>query len=276
MLNVQSLPGAASGKRTPSFIHLVVYGGDLGGPKGFQAHARSAFPFDWPAPSSARQLVDGLSPQRGTNAIAFGRYTFGDVEGELVLAPAIQAMDGDHLIFRWRSDEREYAVSLHAWEPLTRAAATLRAIVAAVPAAHPSRNAERPTCRRPSPTFALGGDRRAPEVRGFAGRETLWALFFLPRESKWVDGSRAIFSGMRGKQVKIVWRVTGASRIRLVARGPSNQRVEPRWGPEPHQDSTWTRPGREWGTGFVFREAGCWRIDVTGSGVRGLVTLIAR
>lgn len=135
MFNVESPRSPHPKTRRPRFIHLVLYAGDLGGPKGFQTHAPSAFPFDWPDPSPARPLIDGLSPHRGMEALAFGRRRFGDVEGELVLAPAMQAMDGDHLIFRWRSCQREYAVSLHAWKPLTETAATLRAIVAAVPAA---------------------------------------------------------------------------------------------------------------------------------------------
>jgi hypothetical protein len=137
MFNVESMGGTNHKSRKPSFIHLVVYAGALGGPGGFQSGAPSAFPFDWPDPSSARPLLDGLSPHRGPGAIPFGRYRFGDVEGALVLAPAIQAMDGDHLIFRWRVGQHDYGVSLHAWEPLTATAATLRAIIAAVPAAHP-------------------------------------------------------------------------------------------------------------------------------------------
>jgi len=136
MFTVESRRRRDRNMRRPAFVHLVVYAGDLGGPKGFQRHARSAFPFDWPSLASARALVDGLSPHKGTEAIAFGHRRFGEVEGELVLAPEIQAMDGGHLIFRWRSGRVEYAISLHAWEPLTEAAATLRALVAAVPAAH--------------------------------------------------------------------------------------------------------------------------------------------
>lgn len=132
-LNVESDRSTRKGQM-PSFVHLVVYAGDLGGPKGFQNHGFSAFPFDWPSRSSARPLIDGLTKHTGTSAIPFGRYRFGSLRGELVLAPATHALDGGHLIFRWRSG-REYAISLHAWEPLTEAAATLRVVVGSVPAA---------------------------------------------------------------------------------------------------------------------------------------------
>ena len=135
MFNIESLRSPNRIRRRPSFVHLVVYAGDLGGPKGFQSHAHSAFPFDWPHVSSAQALMDGISRHRRAEAVALGRRRFGAVRGELVLAPATQAMDGGHLIFRWHSGQREYAVSLHAWEPLTEAAATLRTVVATVPAA---------------------------------------------------------------------------------------------------------------------------------------------
>jgi len=135
LLSVESLPAPNSRTRRPSFIHVVLYAGDLGGPKGFQAHANSAFPFDWPRASSARQLIDGLTSHRRTKAQALGRYRFGDVEGELVLAPTTHAMDAGHLIFRWSSARLEFAVSLHAWEPLTEVASTLRAIVRSTPSA---------------------------------------------------------------------------------------------------------------------------------------------
>lgn len=41
--------------------------------------------------SSARSFIDGLSLKKGT--ITFGLDTFGQMEGELIRAPAIQAMD---------------------------------------------------------------------------------------------------------------------------------------------------------------------------------------
>ena len=40
---------------------------------------------------------------------------------------------GNHLIFRWREHGRTYALGLHAWEPLSEAVATLRAIVDSLP-----------------------------------------------------------------------------------------------------------------------------------------------
>jgi hypothetical protein len=43
-------------------------------------------------------------------------------------------MVGNHLVFRWET-ERRYVVLLHAWEPLTEAAATLKAIIASTAAA---------------------------------------------------------------------------------------------------------------------------------------------
>jgi len=34
----------------------------------------------------------------------------------------------------------------------------------------------------------------------------------------------------------------------------------PSRGHATHSGSAWTRPGFEWGAGFVFDEPGCWRI----------------
>jgi len=32
------------------------------------------------------------------------------------------------------------------------------------------------------------------------------------------------------------------------------------FGPEAYGGSSWVKPGDEWGTGFIFPEAGCWRV----------------
>jgi sulfite exporter TauE/SafE len=129
---------------------------------------------------------------------------------------------------------------------------------------------------RPSPASPLGGDRLAPEVRGSFSGGSLWALFFLPGDSRWPDKNRAIFARMRGNQVKIVFHVTGSGRFKVSARSPSGTLVRPRWGPEPHQSSTWNRPGREWGTGFVFGRRGCWKLEVQRGRRHGRVAFVVR
>ncbi|HYJ70084.1 MAG TPA: hypothetical protein VEX15_20710 [Nocardioidaceae bacterium] len=35
-----------------------------------------------------------------------------------------------------------------------------------------------------------------------------------------------------------------------------------RHGPEAHIDSSWKRPGDEWGTGIRFADPGCWQVTV--------------
>jgi len=74
---------------------------------------------------------DGLVARPRSRALFFGRFAWGGERGTLVLAPGYPGggEQGDHLIFRWRRGPVEYAVGLHAWEPLTRTAATLHAIV---------------------------------------------------------------------------------------------------------------------------------------------------
>ena len=73
-----------------------------------------------------------------------------------------------------------------------------------------------------------------------------WALFFEPPPWR------------TGQEVKAVWRSTGAGTFDVVAVGPSGQRIKPAAGPTPHGSSNWQRPGAEWGTVFLFDEAGEW------------------
>ena len=46
--------------------------------------------------------------------------------------------------FRWSSGAGDYLVSLHAWEPLTEAVATLQAIVESLPRVRPRASARGP------------------------------------------------------------------------------------------------------------------------------------
>ena len=90
-----------------------------------------------------------------------------------------------------------------------------------------------------------------PEVRGTSGDAEVWGLLFAPVPFK------------RGKEVKIVWRMTGEGPLKVTAALPDGTRAKPTFGPEQHGGSTWHRPGEEWGTGFVFPKAGCYRVNLT-------------
>ena len=70
-----------------------------------------------------------------------------------------------------------------------------------------------------------------------------------------------------GQELKIVWRVTGDGGLTVRAVRPDGSTAEPAFGPEPHYTSNFDAPGDEWGTGFRFDGAGCWRIDVARGGV---------
>jgi hypothetical protein len=97
------------------------------------------------------------------------------------------------------------------------------------------------------------GDASSSEREGAAVGATLWALFFLADPA----GVGA------GQQVKIVWRMTGSGAVSFVASGPDGRTVRPVWGPDTHGDSDWSRPGEEWGTGWVFPVRGQWTVRVT-------------
>ena len=66
-----------------------------------------------------------------TSALFFGRVRWGGKDGALFLAPPLLhgGQLGNHLCFRWRSNGTDLLISLHGWEPLPDAAATLEAIV---------------------------------------------------------------------------------------------------------------------------------------------------
>ncbi len=76
-----------------------------------------------------------------------------------------------------------------------------------------------------------------------------------------------------GSEVKIVWRVTGAGALSVVAADPTGGPRPLAWGPEPHGNSNWDRPGEEWGTGIVFDQPGCWHLQAEREGVHGDVWL---
>lgn len=106
-----------------------------------------------------------------------------------------------------------------------------------------------PGCRPASPSAPMHAPSTGlPEVRGTVTKGQLWALVFdaLPLQAK--------------QEVKIVWRMTGKGSFHISAQHTDGTRTKPVWGPQAHGGSTWNRPGEEWGTGFVFPKAGCWRV----------------
>jgi hypothetical protein len=78
------------------------------------------------------------------------------------------------------------------------------------------------------------------------------------------------------RELKIVFRLTGGQDVTLTADGPGEKVILPVWGPEWHSGSNFDYPGAEFGVGFTFPEAGCWRIRVVNeSGVGELILRIA-
>jgi hypothetical protein len=120
-------PGAA-GRDPPSYVHLLLYASrrDL-------TREPSFFPFPWPDPRP-QSVRDGLLSKSRTVAIYLGERTWGRETGVLILAPPepFGGESADHLIFRWRDGNTEYALSLHSWEPFTQTAKVLSAVVRSI------------------------------------------------------------------------------------------------------------------------------------------------
>jgi hypothetical protein len=100
------------------------------------------------------------------------------------------------------------------------------------------------------PSAQLTGSGGLLERQGTGDGVTLWALFFL---------TDPVLTA--GKEIKVVWRMSGSGDFSVSATGPDGTVVKPVWGPERHSGSTWNRPGEEWGTGWVFPAAGCWTVS---------------
>lgn len=113
-------PDQPERNRPPRMAHVLVVGGHV------ERSAASVFD-----ELQRARLRDGLMRRKRPRSLDLGPTRWAGRSGRLLLAPAFPngGMHGNHLIFRWRDGGRDYALSLHAWEPLTEAAATLRAMV---------------------------------------------------------------------------------------------------------------------------------------------------
>lgn len=89
-----------------------------------------------------------------------------------------------------------------------------------------------------------------PEVRGTGRGATLYGL---------IETTSTLPIGS-AEPVKIVWRMTGSGPLHLSAINPQGRAEPLRWGPELHGSSSYDRPGDEWGAGYIFSSAGCWRL----------------
>lgn len=69
-----------------------------------------------------------------------------------------------------------------------------------------------------------------------------------------------------GDEVKIVWHITGQGPLSLQYFDPSGAKRPLTFGPTEHLDSSFDRPGDEWGAGFQFDRKGCWRIRLSRKG----------
>ncbi len=91
-----------------------------------------------------------------------------------------------------------------------------------------------------------------PEVQGIGRDATIYGLLFTSHPGP----VRA------GEELKIVWRMTGEGDLSVSYFAPDGRPGVLTFGPEAHSGSSYQRPGDEWGTGFSFDAAGCWRIHL--------------
>lgn len=135
LLDLNGLPERGD-RRQPRARHLVLLASRYG-----LRRARALGVFrDWPT-GRATGVRDGLTRRRRDRPLLLARPTWGGRRGELVLDRPYPngGITGSHLLFRWQRRGVDYAVSLHEWEPLREAVATLRAIVASAQGRAPPR-----------------------------------------------------------------------------------------------------------------------------------------
>jgi hypothetical protein len=72
----------------------------------------------------------------------------------------------------------------------------------------------------------------------------------------------------RDTEFRIIWRVPGSSRLRLVALGPGGEQVEPT-EVAPASAPGWTRPGDAWTSTLTLPSSGCWRVNAQRGQIHG-------
>jgi hypothetical protein len=115
-------------------------------------------------------------------------------------------------------------------------------------------------CNPPSPRNQVRRSFFHSEVLGTSTNAKFWGLFaFLPKDVSWAGADDARFTGLVGRQMKVVYKFADRPDA-FYAVSPDGTRTAPVWGPDFHESSSWQRNGVEWGAAFEFDQVGCWRI----------------
>jgi hypothetical protein len=108
----------------------------------------------------------------------------------------------------------------------------------------------KPGCQPAAAFHGLGGGGGMPEAGFDSSKGSFWALFFMPVPPP------------AGKEIKVVWRMTGAGDFVFRVSDADGRTIPLIWGPDGHGSSSWNHPGSEVGTGFNFPHPGCWDVHV--------------
>jgi hypothetical protein len=129
-LNIeQGVFDAQLASRPPEFVHVVLQKGDLASTEETFSYSRSH------VVRARNGLLDSQVRRRlaaHAEAVFLGSRSWRHHRGDLILVPSFESVDSihaGHLLFRWKRGRETLMISLHAWEPLTEAVATLRCVV---------------------------------------------------------------------------------------------------------------------------------------------------
>jgi hypothetical protein len=164
-------PGRPQLNRPPSMAHVVVVAGNV----------ERLAPLRVPGARSGEPVRDGVLRRKREAPVSFGRVRWASRTGSLYLAPGFPTggMLGNHLNFTWDERRMQYTLSLHAWEPLTEAAAALRTMVERLPARP---QADRLALLSPSRRLTMTAGPRTARARitAPAGRNAFHAYVVVP------------------------------------------------------------------------------------------------
>ena len=116
-----------------SFFHVALAAGWFG--------STSPFPFPQSEVThrTGEHLRNGEMYDQRDRPISFGQRDWNGISGYLFLAPPeeLGGLFGNHLVYYWESRGVNYIFSLHSWEPLTQAVATLHRLLDTIPSQQP-------------------------------------------------------------------------------------------------------------------------------------------